>query len=529
VAVAAFDTIVVGGGSAGCVLAARLSEDRAHRVLLLEAGGPDRHPHIHVPAAFWKLFKGPSDWGYLTEEQPHLGGRRLYWPRGKVLGGSSSLNAMIYIRGHRSDYDGWRDRGNPGWGYADVLPYFKRAENQERGASAYHGVGGPLEVADLRCPTSLSRAFLEACSEAGIPHNEDFNGADQEGAGFYQVTQKGGKRCSAATAYLLPARGRPNLTVVTGGLVTRILFEGTRAVGVEYVHGGVVARARAGEVILCGGAVSSPQLLLLSGVGPPAHLKEHDISVVVDLPGVGQNLQDHPLSGVCHACTRPCTLDRAESLLNILKFVFLRRGPLTSNLAEAGAFVRSDPGLAAPDLQLHFVPAYYVEHGFVRPAGHGFSVGVCILRPQSRGSIGLRSPDPTVHPAIQPRYFERAADLRLQALGVRLARRICQSAAFAPYRGEEYLPGAGVQGEEEIIAYLRRRVETLYHPVGTCKMGTDPLAVVDPQLRVHGTSGLRVADASVMPTLIGGNTNAPTLMVAEKAADLIRGTARPPP
>jgi choline dehydrogenase len=521
-----FDFVLVGAGSAGCVLAARLTEDPSCRVLLLEAGGPDRAVHVRVPAAFWKLFKGPADWHYMTEAQPHLAGRRLYWPRGKVLGGCSSLNAMIYVRGHPSDYDGWEALGNEGWGFADVLPYFKKSENQQRGASDYHGGGGPLDVADLRCVNPLSRAFLQACAESGIPANDDFNGPSQDGSGLYQVTQKGGLRASTASAFLRPALRRPNLTVVTSALATRVLFEGTRAVGVEYARGGALHRASAGEVILCGGAVNSPHLLLLSGVGPADHLKRLNLSVVVDLPGVGQNLQDHPLAGVAFACTRTDTLDRAESLRNILKFMFLRRGPLTSNVAEAGAFVRSEPGRPAPDLQLYFVPAYYIEHGFVRPTGCGFSLGVCVLRPHSRGEITLRSADPTTHPAIQPRYLEGPHDLELLVRGVHLLRTIAGAKAFDPFRGEEVLPGPRVRSDEDLARFVRERMETLYHPVGTCRMGGDHLGVVDARLRVRGTEGLRVADASVMPTLAGGNTNAPVIMIAEKAADLIRGGGR---
>jgi choline dehydrogenase len=520
---AGFDFILVGAGSAGCVLAARLTEDRGCRVLLLEAGGPDRPAEVHVPAAFSKLFKGPLDWNYSTEEQAALGGRRLYWPRGKVLGGCSSLNAMIYVRGHRRDYDGWREAGNDGWGFADLLPYFKRAQNQERGASPYHGVGGPLNVADLRSPNRLSRAFVEACVEVGLPRNDDFNGPTQDGAGLYQVNQKRGKRCSTAVAYLAPARRRPNLTVATSALAARVLFEGRRAVGVEYVQQGQARQARAGEVVLCGGAVNSPHLLLLSGVGPRAHLEQLGAPVVLDLPGVGQNLQDHLLLGVAFACTRPCTLDRAETWLNVLKFLLLRRGPLTSNVGEAGAFVRSASGLTVPDLQLYFGPAYYIEHGFVRPPGHGFSLGACLLRPESRGAIALRSLDPLKPPAIQPRYLEAPADLPPLLAGLRLLRRIARAGPLAPYRAAEHLPGERAQTDEELARYARAQLETLYHPVGTCKMGQGPLAVVDAQLRVHGAAGLRVVDASVMPTLVGGNTNAPTVAIAERAADLIRG------
>jgi choline dehydrogenase len=521
-----FDYVVVGAGSAGCVVASRLTEDPSTRVLLLEAGGSDRRPLVRIPAGFYKLFRSGADWQYTTEPQAALNGRRLYWPRGKLLGGSSSINAMIYTRGHPADYDGWRAAGNEGWGFADVLPCFKKAENQERGPSDWHGTGGPLEVADLRSPNPLSHVYLEACAELGLPRSADFNGPCQDGVGFYQVTQKAGRRCSVASAYLAPARKRPNLTVLTGAHTTRILFERGRAVGVEYLRRGRVEQARAGrEVVLCGGAVNSPQLLLLSGVGPRAHLEKLGIPVVMDLPGVGQNLQDHPIIGACHVCTRPVSLDRADTLGNILRYLLTRRGPLTSNIAESGGFVRTDPGLAAPDLQLYFAPAFYIEHGFVRPAGHGFSLGACLLRPHSRGEITLRSRDPLQAPLIQPAYLREQGDLDVLLAGLRLIRRIARASAFDAYRGPELLPGEDVI-EEALAEYVRQRVETLYHPAGTCKMGEDPLAVVDARLRVHGAAGLRVVDASVMPALPGGNTNAPVVMIAEMAVELMRG--RPP-
>jgi choline dehydrogenase len=508
------------------VLAARLSEDPSARVLLLEAGGRDWRPMVHIPAGFSRLFKSGVDWQYHTEEEPHLHGRKLYWPRGKVLGGSSSINAMIYMRGHPGDYDRWAALGADGWAFADVLPYFRKAQHQRRGASAHHGVGGPLHVADLRCVNPLTRRFLRACEEIGVPRNDDFNGPEQAGAGLYQVTQKGGRRCSTAAAYLLPALRRPNLTVVTGAHAARVLFEGTRAAGVEYLVKGRAEQARAGEVVLCAGAVESPCVLLRSGVGPADELKRFGVSAVADAPGVGRNLQDHPQAGVCYACTKPVTLDGAKNLINFIRFTLFGAGPLTSTVAEAGAFVRTDPALPAPDLQMYFVPAWYVEHGFVKPPGRGFSVGACFLRPESRGEIRLRSRDPLAPPAIRANYLESAADLRGMVAGVRLARRLARAAAFDDFRGAEHLPGEKVESDAELAEYVRRRMETLYHPVGTCKMGQDARSVVDPQLCVRGVTGLRVADASVMPTLPGGNTNAPVIMIAEKAADLIRSGRR---
>lgn len=517
-----YDYIIVGAGSAGCVLAHRLSADPHATVLLLEAGQRDTQREIHIPAAFSKLFKGPCDWAYFTEPQPRLAGRKLFWPRGKVLGGSSSINAMMYVRGNRRDYDDWRDAGCDGWGFEDVLPYFRKGENQERGPSAHHGVGGPLNVADLRTINPISAAFVASAVESGAARVEDFNGSEQDGVGFYQVTQKRGQRHSAAAAYLTPILSRPNLTVETGAFVTEIVFDGSRAVGVAYTRDGRSCEARARhEVILSGGAINSPQMLLVSGIGPADHLSSLDIPVRVDLPGVGQNLQDHLLAIVAFECLKPVSLANAESALNILKYLLFRRGPLSSNVGEAGGFLRTSPDAETPDVQVVFGPTYYLEHGFRRIAGHGFSVGAILLRPRSHGWLALRSADPAVAPVIEPNYFEDEDDVRVLVEGVKRCREMAGGPSLDPFRGREVVPGSTTRTDAEIADFLRASVETLYHPVGTCKMGVDSAAVVDPCLRVRGVEGLRVVDASVMPTIVGGNTNAPTIMIAEKASDLI--------
>jgi len=518
-----YDYIIVGAGAAGCVLAARLSEDPQVRVLLLEAGGANRAREIRIPAAFSRLFKTSVDWNYSTEPEPHAHNRQLYWPRGKVLGGSSSINAMIYIRGNRLDYEHWRSLGNEGWGYADVLPYFLKSENQQRGASPYHGIGGPLCVADLRYVNPLTRAFLAGAKELGIPPNPDFNGVEQDGAGLYQVTQRNGQRHSGADAYLKPALGRSNLKVLTGAQATRVLLESNRAVGVEYVSKGATASIVADrEVILSGGAINSPQLLLLSGIGPAEELKRAGIRAVTNLPGVGKNLQDHPMVSVGFLCKQPVSMASAESLGNLLRYLFFRNGPLTSNVAEAGIFARTKPGLNVPDLQLVFGPAYYVNHGFDTHKEHCFGFGPTLVAPESRGEIALKTPDPLASPAIRANYLSTENDLRVIVEGVRLCRRIARTKAFRAYSGDELIPGSSVTSDRDIAEFVRGALQTLYHPAGTCKMGQDEMAVVDAQLRVRGIEALRVVDASIMPRVIAGNTNAPTVMIAEKAADMIR-------
>lgn len=518
-----YDYIIIGAGSAGCVLASRLTEDSHTRVLLLEAGGRDTAKEIHIPAAFSKLYKTDVDWNYSTEPEPFLHDRRLYWPRGKMLGGSSSMNAMIFIRGNRLDYDHWASLGNRGWAFDDVLPYFKKSQMQQRGASEYHGASGPLHTSDLRWVNPLTRAFLAAAEELGVPSNPDFNAATQDGAGLYQVTQKNGRRHSGADAYLKPALARKNLTVVTQGHATRVILENQRATGVEYLRAGAKAEARADrEVILAGGSINSPQLLLLSGIGPADEINRAGIRARHDLPGVGKNLQDHPMVSVGYLCTKPVSMATAESIPNLLRYFLLKTGPLVSNVAEAGLFLRTRDGLDVPDLQLLFGPAYYVNHGLDPRKEHCFGFGPTLVAPESRGSISLKTADPLDAPAIRANYLSTAADMRVIVEGVKLSRRLAHAKPFVDYRGGELHPGPNVKTDQEIIEFIRAEAQTLYHPVGSCKMGNDPMAVVDDRLRLHGVDGLRVVDASVMPRIIAGNTNAPTIMIAEKAADMIR-------
>jgi len=531
-----YDFVIVGGGSAGCVLANRLSASGKWQVLLLEAGPADGNSFIHIPAGIIPVIRSNVlNWKFWTTPQQNCGGRPMFWPRGRTLGGSSSINAMCYIRGNAWDYDHWASLGNDGWSYKDVLPYFRKMENFEAidqlpGAHAYHGSGGPLNVAEYRYLNPLMSAFVDAAQQAGHPRNGDFNGAQQDGVGYYHVMQQDGQRCSNARGFLKPALGRANLKVITGAHAAKVLFEGRRAVGVRYLENGRYAEALARkEVIVSAGAIGSPQLLLLSGVGPRAQIEKQGIQPVHELPGVGENLQDHlDIHVTWEEKTRFAVTLHWSSLWRTLKSVFQylfgHRGELTSNLAQAGGFIKSDPAQPIPDLQWHLVPFIYSDHGQnLTPLFkyYAFTLMTCFLRPESRGTIRLASADPLTRPLIDANYLATPRDMEALVKGFKLARQVLQQPAFAPHRLQELEPGAAVQSDEQIRDFIRRRAETVYHPVGTCKMGRDAMAVVDPRLRVHGLEGLRVVDASVMPTLIGGNTNAPTTMIAERAADLI--------
>ena len=522
-----YDYIIVGAGSAGCVLANRLSADPSVQVLLLEAGPRDWNPFIHMPAGLSKLVNFKSlNWNYYTEPEPALNNRRLYWPRGRVLGGSSSINAMCYSRGHRSDYDDWAALGNPGWSWAEVLPYFRKSQDQGRGESELHGVGGPLSVEDLGFTNPLSDVFIQAAEQAGFARNRDFNGPAQRGFGMYQVTQKNGRRCSTAAGFLRPVRSRPNLTILTGALTLGLDFSGSdRVCGVRYRRRGINRSARARrEVLLAAGAINSPQLLMLSGIGPAGMLESAGVEVRLERTEVGRNLQDHLDVCTLTRCSQPVTYDQLSELRVGLRYFLHHEGEGTSNIAEAGGFLVSGRGRDdRPDIQMHFVPALLDDHGRNRLPGDGYTVHACPLRPQSRGHLAIRSSNPREPIAIHANYLSEAEDLEMMLDCVRLSREILNQPAFKPFRAHEIFPGNDIGDRNGLIEFIRTKAETIYHPVGTCRMGPDPHSVVDPELKVRGIEGLRVIDASIMPTLVGGNTNAPTIMIAEKAADMILG------
>jgi choline dehydrogenase len=527
-----YDFVIVGAGSAGCVLAHRLTEDPGVRVLLLEAGGSDKNLLVRTPGMVGQLWRRRFDWTFFTLPQEHLGGRRMHWPRGKVLGGSSSINYMIYMRGHRDNYDAWRDAGSPGWGYDDVLGYFKKSENNSRGADAYHGTSGPLDVSDVDVNPMSELLVRAAAATLGVRENRDFNGAEQEGVGLHQATIRQGKRCSTSVGFLTPARSRPNLTVLADTLVTAVVIEQGRAVGVRYRRGGQEQVARAErEVLLSAGAIGSPHLLLLSGIGPADELRAAGVPVVADVPGVGKNLQDHLLVSVAYRDRSRTTggVTPVNLVGWLARYLVTGRGPLASNVAESGGFVRTRREEPRPNLQFHFLPVGSGQESFdneiFAPTGHAFSLLPTLLYPASRGEIRLRSRSPAEPPAIDPGYLSAPEDLEVLVQGVKMAREVAAHPMLDHARGEPLGIVTNARGDADLRAAIRRNTNTIFHPVGTCKMGSDPRSVVDAELRVRGVPGLRVIDASIMPTIPGGNTNAPTIMIAEKAADLVRARA----
>nr|WP_256752993.1 GMC family oxidoreductase N-terminal domain-containing protein [Mesorhizobium sp. Mes31] len=525
-----YDFVIIGGGSAGCVLAARLSENADARVLLLEAGGRDTNPYIHMPVGFAKMTSGPLTWGLKTAPQKHANQREIPYAQARVIGGGSSINAEVYTRGHPADYDRWaRDEGAEAWSFADVQPYFLRSEGNTMFSGDMHGTDGPLGVSNIPDPQPTTRAFVQACQEFGMPYNPDFNGKAQEGAGIYQTTTRNARRCSAAVGYLRPAQRRPNLTVETGCLVDRILFEGVRATGVAYRRAGEMRVARAdSEVLVTAGAIGSPKIMMLSGVGPAAHLKKHGIEVVHDLPGVGENLTDHYGVDIVAELKGPTSLDKYNKLHWMLwaglQYTLFKSGPVTSNVVEGGAFWYGDRSSAIPDLQFHFLAGAGAEDGVPSvPSGSGITLNSYTLRPKSRGTVRLRSSDPADKPIVDPNFLADPADLRISAEGVRISREIFQQPSLQKYIQRLHLPGEDVRTQKDYEDYARRYGRTSYHPTCTCKMGVDAMAVVDPKLRVRGLENIRICDSSVMPSLVGSNTNAATIMIGERASDIIRG------
>lgn len=520
-----YDYVIVGAGSAGCVLAGRLSEDSATQVLLLEAGDRDRKREVHIPVGFPKLFKTAYDWNFHTDKQPELAQRELYWPRGRVLGGSSSLNAMMWVRGHRADYDGWAELGAEGWSYDEVVPYFRRAERRTGSNHGnVYGTDGPLHIQELRDPNPTTAAFLAACAELGMRHLDELNMPDNEGYAQCPVAQRRGRRWSSADAYVKPALKRPNLTLTTGAAVRRVLIDDElRATGVEYVDAaGRTHQVRARrEVVLSAGAVASPHLLMLSGIGDPDALRAADLTPRHELPGVGRNLQDHLCAVAVTHCTEPVTLAGVESPRELLRYLLLAKGMLTSNVGEAAAFIRTEESLEHPDVEIIFAPGPYINHGLEPPPGHGLTVAAVLLQPESVGTIVAAGPDPSLPPVIDPAYLSAPADRKTLVAGLRRAADLLNTNALGRYVGAPMTPWPGGDDEEVLNRYVGEHSETLYHPVGTCRMGVGEGSVVDPQLRVHGIAGLRVADASVMPRINRGHTHAPTVMIGERAADLI--------
>src|SRR3954452_397090 len=518
------DYVIVGAGSAGCVLANRLTEDPSVRVIVLEAGGADRSPNIKIPAAFAEQFHTKLDWDYYTEPEPHVDDRRLYLPRGKSLGGSSSMNAMLYVRGRPLDYDLWEEQGADGWSWEGLRAYFLKTENDERGASEHHGIGGPVNIQNQRSPRHVNADFIKAAEACGIPRSADYNSPEQDGVGMFQTSQKTGRRWSCADAYLRPAMKRHNLEVITRAEVQRLELSGTRVTGVVYNRRGKERVARANrEVILSAGAFNSPQILMLSGIGPSEHLQEVGVPVAHALRGVGRNLQDHPFLTMMWEMSDTHSLYKADAPKNLAEWLLRRSGPLSSTVAESVAFVRTRPGLPAADIQFHVGAAYFEQHGQEEYDGHCFVIAPTLLTPKARGSVSLRSTDPAEFPKIVVNILSEEDDVRSMVDGMKLARKITETPPLAAKITKPLKPGDDVVSDDDYREHLAQRVELIYHPVGTCRMGTDDLAVVDPETKVRGLDGLRVVDAAIMPVIPGGNTNAPTMMLAERAADLIRG------